>query len=221
MAEEGIEYVVLPVGVPITGKVTYCSGATPEVYNLVLVVGTSTGLHLEGTITWPSLGGATTKFRGDVRGRKLALVEYEAISGADQVSLPTAYEVIFEPNSATAHGKVTDGEPADVELTCLAGPPALARSQAPQTTMLEATLTVASDGSQQARLTWSSSDGTVVAKTAGVARRQGNDLVISELSLVDTQQPETAATTSGPEFVDARSDELLASTVLPFNEHAL
>jgi hypothetical protein len=71
------------------------------------------GNAIEGTIDWPTLNNAKTKFRGTASAPSFVFEEYEAIRGEEDVELPAQYNGKFDTDY-TISGKVN---PDDAE-TC-------------------------------------------------------------------------------------------------------
>lgn len=172
---------------------------------MMMTVGTSAGRHIEGTICWPTLANAITKFRGDTKGRTLTFVEYEVVQGADQVEVPTKYEVEFDAALRNASGRVLEGEAATLTLESLSPLPATIRK--PTSTPLNVDVTIAADASQQVHLQWKTAKGELLSESVGVARREGSDLIITEIA--------SSGGSSAGAPCDPKTDALLANTLLP------
>ena len=196
-----MEFVHIPAGTFYKGTIAYDGNGAPEVYPLMMTIKDSVGVHVEGTICWPTLSNAMTKFRGDVNGRVLTFVEYEIIRGSDQVEVPTKYQIEFDDTFRSAKGKVLEGESASLSLESLSAVPV--KVCKPSTTTLKIEISLASDESQRAKVTWKSDDGKEISKSDAVVRREGNDLIITEVAPMNAS-----------DFVSC-SDPLLANSLLP------
>jgi len=72
------------------------------------------GKKINGTIQWPTLNNATTKFKGFVEGDTIRFEEYEAITGQDEVQIPSNYVGKLTNDGNTLKGKiVTDADDSD------------------------------------------------------------------------------------------------------------
>jgi len=72
------------------------------------------GKKINGTIQWPTLNNATTKFKGLVEGDTIRFEEYEAITGEDEVQIPSNYVGKLTNDGNTLKGKiVTDADNSD------------------------------------------------------------------------------------------------------------
>jgi len=70
-----------------------------------------TGKKVAGTIEWPTLNKAMTKFHGSVEGDSFKFEEYEAIKGEDEVQIPSNYDGTLINQGKTLKGKiVTDAD---------------------------------------------------------------------------------------------------------------
>jgi len=92
-----------------------CSYGAGDDFPFQMHVTGVSGKQVSGTILWPSLNGATTKFRGQIEGNKFTFEEYEAITGEDDVQIPSNYEGTFSKESTKMTGKVVthDGDGGD------------------------------------------------------------------------------------------------------------
>lgn len=166
-------------GMLVFGTLTYSEGENgPEVYPLALSVTERDGHQVEGTVCWLTLDNATTRFRGELRGLNVTFEEYEVVSGAEHVVVPTKYTADWVQDGVVA-GRVLEGEPATLVLHC---PPSVSGADAVTSGFaLGVDITLADDGSQRARVRWTDSTMNTVAESVGVARRVGDDLVVTEL----------------------------------------
>jgi len=67
------------------------------------------GKEITGTINWPTLGNAKTKFRGKIEGNNFFFEEYEAVSGAEDVQIPSYYTGKISSQGTAINGS-TKGE---------------------------------------------------------------------------------------------------------------
>lgn len=69
------------------------------------------GNSFSGTILWPTLNSAKTKFRGTINGNNINFEEYEVVTGQDDVEVPNKYVGVIGSDSIIS-GKtvVTDPE---------------------------------------------------------------------------------------------------------------
>lgn len=88
------------------GVCSYESDKYPFTLTLVTVMGNA----VEGTIDWPTLNNAKTKFKGTISGTNIRFEEYEAIQGGEDVVLPASYKGQLDPTSADSiTGIVNEG----------------------------------------------------------------------------------------------------------------
>jgi len=87
------------IDVPSTwvGVCSYQSADVADDFPFRVEISSYKAKKLLGTVSWPTLDGAKTKIRGTIEGDTVMFEEYEAISGADQVQIPSFYR-----------GKITD-----------------------------------------------------------------------------------------------------------------
>jgi len=71
------------------------------------------GKKFSGTIQWPSLNNAKTKFRGTKQNDIIKFEEYEALTGADDVQLPSTYEGKLNSAGTMISGQVTTEQDDD------------------------------------------------------------------------------------------------------------
>jgi len=71
------------------------------------------GKKFNGTIQWPSLNNAKTKFRGTIQKDVIKFEEYEALTGADDVQLPSNYEGKLNSAGTMISGQVTTEHDGD------------------------------------------------------------------------------------------------------------
>jgi hypothetical protein len=67
------------------------------------------GTKMTGTVVWPTLGNAKTKLRGTIEGNSFKFEEYEAISGAESVQIPSFYSGVIKNNGKTIEGRTVSG----------------------------------------------------------------------------------------------------------------
>lgn len=171
------------------GTLTYTEGENgPEVYPLMLSVTEQSGNQVGGTVCWLTLENATTRFRGQTAGLSITFEEYEVLSGAEHVVVPTKYTADWDPASRLFTGRVLEGEPATLVLHC----PAPLTTDAVDTGFaLNADITLADDGSQHARVRWTDREENTLAESLAIARRVGDDLVVTELTPVPHNEQES------------------------------
>lgn len=76
------------------------------------------GSQVSGTIDWPTLNNAKTKFKGTVSANSLAFQEYEVIQGEDDVAVPADYAGTLDLTSTdTISGTVNAGSPDGGKFT--------------------------------------------------------------------------------------------------------
>eukprot|EP01098_Paradermamoeba_levis_P007128 TRINITY_DN2957_c0_g5_i2.p1 TRINITY_DN2957_c0_g5~~TRINITY_DN2957_c0_g5_i2.p1 ORF type:complete len:488 (+),score=180.22 TRINITY_DN2957_c0_g5_i2:103-1464(+) len=61
--------------------------------------------QIKGVVEWPTLNGASTKFKGEIDGKTFNFKEYEILKGKDEVEVPTNYKGKFA-DASTINGKV-------------------------------------------------------------------------------------------------------------------
>jgi len=71
------------------------------------------GKKFTGSIQWPTLNNAKTKLRGTIENEVVKFEEYEAISNADDVQLPSNYEGKISVNGLMIDGQVTTAPDSD------------------------------------------------------------------------------------------------------------
>lgn len=67
------------------------------------------GTKMTGTVEWPTLNQAKTKLRGTIDGNSFKFEEYEAISGAESVQIPSFYSGTIKNSGKTIEGKTVSG----------------------------------------------------------------------------------------------------------------
>jgi hypothetical protein len=81
-------------------------------YPFTLNLDNIAGNQISGTIEWPTLNGAKTKFRGTASGTQLVFEEYEIITGEDDVEVPNSYKGTLDASSGeTINGTVNESSP--------------------------------------------------------------------------------------------------------------
>lgn len=166
-------------GMLVFGTLTYSEGENgPEMYPLALSVTEREGHQIEGTVCWLTLDNATTRFRGELRGLTFTFEEYEVVSGAEHVVVPTKYTADWAENGIVT-GRVLEGEPATLVLQC---PPAAGTDAVESGFALRMDIRLADDGSERARVRWTDSTESTIVESVAVARRVGDDLVLTEIS---------------------------------------
>lgn len=63
-----------------------------------------------GTIQWPTLNSAKTKFKGTIKGDDITFEEYEVVTGQDDVEVPMKYVGRVNGNSITGKNEHPDEE---------------------------------------------------------------------------------------------------------------
>lgn len=178
--------IFLRKGMLVLGTLTYPEGENgPEMYPLALSVTEQDGYQVEGTVCWLTLENATTRFRGELRGLTVTFEEYEVVSGAEHVVVPTKYTAVWTQDGIVT-GRVVEGEPGTLVLHCPLPPSETGTMETGFA--LGVDITVADDASQCARVRWTDSALNTVAESVAVARRVGNDLVVTELNEASEEQ---------------------------------
>lgn len=94
-----------------------------ENFPFTLTIQTVSGNDINGTVDWPTLNNAKTKFKGTVSGIDIEFTEYEAIRGEDEVALPAQYRgtISSDDSGSSISGNVNesnaDGESGKFSVT--------------------------------------------------------------------------------------------------------
>jgi len=88
-----------------------CSYGGGDDFPFRLEVSTYKAKKITGQVSWPTLKSAKTKMRGTIERNVVKFEEYEAISGADDVQIPSFYSGVLSNGAKTIKGKtVADGD---------------------------------------------------------------------------------------------------------------
>jgi len=82
-----------------------CSYPGGDDFPFRLEIHTLKAKKITGQVTWPTLKGAKTKIRGSIEGNIVKFEEYEAISGAEDVQIPSYYSGALSNHAKTISGK--------------------------------------------------------------------------------------------------------------------
>jgi len=86
-----------------------CSYPSNEDYPFKLQLSSLRGAKITGTVEWPTLSNAKTKLRGTIESSVFKFEEYEAITGADSVQIPSFYSGKLENDGKTIKGTTLSG----------------------------------------------------------------------------------------------------------------
>jgi hypothetical protein len=82
-----------------------CSYPGGDDFPFRMEINTFKAKKITGQISWPTLKGAKTKIRGTIEGNIVKFEEYEAISGAEDVQIPSFYSGVLSNHAKTIKGK--------------------------------------------------------------------------------------------------------------------